>query len=209
MSEILLQTLVEKVTEIDKRSKDTQELIGRLPDYSEKIDQVNKHMEVLQAEVWAIPVQISIPEANIVELKEQLRQNTEQLKHPYQQVVKNVHHLHWPVITCFVLGGVILALVVFLSLAWDKIHEHRASDIKYRDLRLWGTESMQRILDSRDSEYVADPEGMVKLVTQEEQRRQEVRQAQERLEKNQKEIRELEDKKKPSSIPGPLMQRRR
>jgi uncharacterized phage infection (PIP) family protein YhgE len=207
MSEILLQTLVEKVTEIDKRSKETNEKIGELPDYSKQIDQVNKHMENLKIEVWAIPAQISIPEGNIKELKAQLQQNTEQLKRPLQQVVKNVHHLHWPVITCFVLGGVNLALVVFLSLAWDKIHEHQASDIKYRDLRLWGTEPLQRILDGRDSAYVADPEGMEKLVTEEEQHRQEVRQARERLEENQKEIRELEDKKKASGTPGPLMQR--
>lgn len=209
MSEILLQTLVEKVTEMDKRTKETHEKIGQLPDYSTKIDDLNKQMTVLEAEVWAIPAQISIPEANIVELKQQLQQNTAQLKRPLEQVTRHVHHLHWPVITCFVLGGVILTLVVFLSLAWDKIQEHRASDIKYRDLRLWGTEPLQRILDGRDSAYVADPDGMEKLVTEEELRRQEVRRTQERLEENQKETRELEDKKKASGTPGPLMEHHR
>jgi uncharacterized coiled-coil DUF342 family protein len=209
MSEILLQTLVEKVTEIDKRSKDTQEMIGQLPDYSEKIDQVNNQIENLKIEVWAIPAQISIPEANIVELKQQLQQNTEQLKRPLQQVIRHVHHLRWPVITCFVLGGVNLTLIVFLSLAWDKIHEHQASDIKYRNLRLWGTEPLQRILDGRDSAYLADPEGMEKLVTQEEQRRQEEREAQRRLEENEKKIQELEERKKASGVLSPSNKRSR
>jgi peptidoglycan hydrolase CwlO-like protein len=192
MSEILLQTLVEKVTEIDKLTKDTHERIGLLPDYSNQIDQVNKQMEILQAEVWAIPAQVSIPEANIVELKRLLHQNTEQLKRPLQQVIRHVHHLRWPVITCFIMGGVTLSLVVFLCLAWDKIHDNQASDIKYRDLRLWGTEPLQKILDARDSAYLVDPDGMEKLVTQEEQRRHQVREVQEQLEENQKEIRELD-----------------
>jgi hypothetical protein len=199
MSDILLQTLVEKVTAIDKRSKETQETIDKLPDYSEKINQVNKHMEVLQAEVWAIPAQVSIPEANIVELKQQLKQNTEQLKRPLQQVVKNVHHLHWPVITCFVLGGIILTQVAFLSVAWTKIHEHQAADIKYRDIRLWGTEPLQQILAARDSAYLADPEGMEKRVTQEEELRQAKRETQERIEEKKKEIREMELKGKGAS----------
>src|ERR1700749_3139727 len=118
MSEILLQTLVDKVTEMDKLSKETQQMIGKLPDYSTKIDDVKKHMTVLEAEVWAIPAQISIPEANILELKQHLQQNTEQLKRPLEQVTRHVHHLHWPVVTCLVLGGVTLTLVVFLGLAW-------------------------------------------------------------------------------------------
>ena len=112
-------------------------------------------------------------------------------------------------ITCIVLGRVFLVLVLFLSLAWDKIDEHRGADVKYCDPRLWGIEHSQRILVGKDRAYLADPDGMEKLVTEEEQRRQEVRQTQERLEENQKEIRELEDKKKANGTPGPLMQHRR
>ena len=209
MSEILLQTLVEKVTTIDKRSQDTQEMIRRLPDYSGQINQVTKRFEILQVEVQSIPAQISIPEADIRELKKRLRQNTEQLKQPLEQVVRHVHHLHWPVITCFLMGGIILTLVVFLNLAWDKIHEHQGADIKYRDLRLWGTEPLQRILDEKDSEYIADPKGMEKFVIQEEQRRQAARQNKERLEKKRNEIREMEDKEKANGYPDPPNHRRR
>ena len=209
MSDILLQTLVEKVTAMDKRSQETQEMIRRLPDYSQPIEQVKDQVGVLQEMVLAVPGAISIPAKEIKELTKHLQQHTEQLQQPLKQEVRHVHHLHWPVITCFILGGVILMLVVFLNVAWEKIHEHQAADIKYRDLRLWGTDALQRILDERDSEYLADPDGMEKFVTQEEQRRQEVRQAQDRLEENQKEIRELEDKKKANGIPDPPIQRRR
>jgi len=103
------------------------------------------------------------------------------------------------------LGGITLTLVVFLDLAWDKIDEHGAADIKYRELRLWGNEPLQRILNEADSEYVADPQGMEKSVKQEEQRRLEVQQTQERLEENWKEIRELEDKKRQPVLPTLLL----
>ena len=85
----------------------------------------------------------------------------------------------------------------------------RAADLKYRDLRLQGNESLRRMLDEMDSTYLADPERMEKLVTQEEELRQAERETQERLEENQKEIQELEQRKKASSTPSTPIQRRR
>jgi NAD(P)H-flavin reductase len=113
------------------------------------------------------------------------------------------------VITCFALGGIILMLVVFLNLAWEKIHEHQAADVKYRDLRLWGTDALQRILDERDSAYVADPEGMEKAVTEEEQRRQAERENIQRFEERQREIRGTEGKDKATGVPIRQPERRR
>jgi hypothetical protein len=209
MSDILLQTLVEKVTAMDKRSQETQELIRKLPDYSQPIEQVKDQVGVLQEMVLAVPGAISIPAKEIKELTKHLQQHTEQLQQPLKQEVRHVHHLHWPVITCFILGGVILTLVVFLNVAWDKIHEHQAADVKYRDLRLWGTDALQRILDERDSAYVADPEGMEKAVTEEEQRRQAERENIQRFEERQREIRGTEGKDKATGAPhSPTKQRR-
>jgi hypothetical protein len=196
MSELLLQTLVEKVTAMDKRSQETQEMIRQLPDYSQPIEQVKDQVGVLQEMVLAVPGAIPIPAKEIKELAKHLQQHTEQLQLPLKQEVRHEHHLHWPVITCFILGGVILMLVVFLNLAWDKIHEHRAADIKYRDLKLRGNDALQRILDELDSTYLADPERMEKLVSQEEELRQAERETRERIEEKKKEIREIEEKEK-------------
>jgi hypothetical protein len=196
MSDILLQTLVEKITAMDKRAQDTQELIRQLPDYSQPIGQMNDQVGVLQEMVLAVPGAISIPATEIKELAKHLQQHTEQLQLPLKQEVRHVHHLHWPVITCFVLGGIILILVVFLNVAWEKIHEHQAADVKYRELRVRGNEPLQRILDQVDSDYLANPDSTEKLVAQEEQQWQEEKEIQVQLDQKKKEIQEMQDKQK-------------
>lgn len=205
MSEILLQTLVEKVTAVDKRSLETQEMIRQLPDYSGQINETNKRFDSLQIEVGSIPAQISIPGADIMELKEQLRQNTEQLKQPLQQAIRHIHHLNWPVITCMIMAGIIFSLIVLLTLAWDKTREHRDADIKYRRLKLIDDPPFQKLLHAIDSEQAVDPIGVEKRIIQAEQRQQEERETRARLERKRNEIRELEEKEKANGTSVPYI----
>jgi cell fate (sporulation/competence/biofilm development) regulator YmcA (YheA/YmcA/DUF963 family) len=61
MNEILLQTLIDKIVIQQREFQEVKELIRQVPDYAQALEQVNRRIDNVQAEVKGIPGQIPVP----------------------------------------------------------------------------------------------------------------------------------------------------
>jgi hypothetical protein len=194
MSEILLETLVDKVDGYQKQAREILEKIQALPDYSSTLAQVNQRIDSIEGEIKSIPERISIPEKDLLELQKELRSHWIQLQLPLKQEVRHHHHLSKPLIVCLALVGLVMTLIVLLNLAWDQSRQHQDADIKYRRMKLFDSPGIVRYLHYVDSLYLVDPDQMRKGVVQEEDRRQAELERLEKLQEKRGEVRELEKK---------------
>jgi hypothetical protein len=191
MNEILLQTLIDKMTAFQKQQQEQNEMIKALPDYSPAIEQVNDRMDRIQTEIKTIPGRISLPEEEIINLTKTLSAHTLQLQQPLKSEIRHHHHLTRPLWACFVLAALSLTLIAFLVQARDRIAENKASDIKYRFIRSINLETEQSIA-SYDSLYETNPDQMEKTVEARERHRQEVLQAEQHAEEAANTLQQLQ-----------------
>lgn len=192
MSEILLQTLVEKFGEYQKQLEGLQKSVEQIPDNSPILEQINHRMDQIEAKVEGIPGRISIPEQKLETLEFELMRNTDQLRQPLKQEVLHHHHLSKPVWACLAMGSIVMVMTAFLTLAWAQARQHRDADIKYRYTKLFAGPGALEYLNYVDSLYLSNPDQMRKKVTQEEDRRQEEFEKQQRLKEKKEEVKELE-----------------
>ena len=157
MSEILLQTIVEKLEAIelllkqDKRSKD---------------EEVSK---IILNEIKKVST-ASISIDKIDELKLSVDKCSKILEHRATNQITYKHHLH---------KGIRIAVILFfvatfflsewVSSIIDK-KQFEANDIKYRALKISGDKDLTKLLHQTDSFYNVHAEWMRKYVAQEEDR---------------------------------------
>jgi len=174
MSEILLQTMIDKIDQMNKMLQVLKEKIDSITDYSEDFKKLQGSQRETMMEVKSIPSQILIPVNDIVELKGEAIKLNEQLKEPLMQKVKHVHHLGKPVLGSIAFVSIILWLILRLWHEMDAVSRMKENDIKYRMLNLSFDNNLTKGIHLADSLFLDDPGKLSKEVQAEEKRRSEL-----------------------------------
>ena len=165
MSELLLQTIVEKLEAMELLLK--AESADKTDVSSQK--QITEQFYQLHKEIRLLPAQLSLSKEQMNELLRSINNCTLQLKQPIQNRVEHKHHLHkgiWIAIALFV-------ICFLLSRGWlntyKSVEQSEANDIKYRYLKIAGNEWLLKLCNHTDSLYQIDGEKFKIKVQQGEQ----------------------------------------
>ncbi len=156
MDELLLQTVVEKLEDIELLVKhNNQNKTG------EELKKISEELKILSGR--------TISSGRLNELIKSLNACTGTLKQPLQNKIEHRHHLHkgiWIAIVLFVAN-------IFLLAGWinnyNSTKQLRANDYKYRALKTMGDVSLKKILYNIDSMYKINPEYFEKKVVEKEE----------------------------------------
>jgi hypothetical protein len=174
--EILMNTIVTKVTQHDKKIQHQQ---GRLEAVEKKMEGIPDHspaIRELKGNLSALSTDFhnqKFPTEDVRELKGQLKTTLSLLQKPVPSQVE--HHHHVPKLL-WVTAGLFL-LVCLLSMGWimtaSKLVDFRVSDTKYRWLKLTVDSPALASLYQLDSLYLASSDSLQSAVTKQEALRQE------------------------------------
>lgn len=163
MSEILLQTIVEKLETIE---------IGLLKENTGKdavLQTLLKEIKLLQSEMLKLPLQFKGNSEKVNELLKGIVALKCKLDILKIERIKHSHHLHkglWIVVGLFIFS-------LLLLLAWvNCINSKKAfetNDFKYRFLKVNGNPSLLKLLYQTDSLYKLDNDSFAKRVVWKEQ----------------------------------------
>jgi len=164
MSELLLQTIIEKLESLElawKVSGDTEK---------EKIVQLKKEIEFLRNDLKKLPVQIFPSTSEIGELSSGIAGLSRQLQVPLQNRIEHKHELH---------KGFLISISFFLLsvfLIWALINSYQnnkqfeANDLKYRYLKIADNTAILKLCNITDSLYQKNVDSFRTGVEQKEQR---------------------------------------
>ena len=164
MSELLLQTIVEKLESL--------ELAWKVSGDSEKetAAQLKKEIEVLRHDFKNLLAQILPSTSKLGELSSDIAGLSRQLQVPLQNRVEHKHELHkgfFITISLFLLS-VILIWILFNSYQNNK--QYKANDLKYRYLKIANNTAIIKLCSITDSLYQKNENSFRTGVEQEEQR---------------------------------------
>ena len=163
MSEVLLQTIVEKLATLemflrqvatDKDEINQNQLIQQLQALHAKIEKMNEHFLLNQK--------------RMSELELRMEALNKRLQTPLKNQIDHKHHLH---------KGIWIAIVsIFISTfffcLWmnsnDQQKQFEANDIKYRALKVTHDKALLQLLYQTDSLYNLDPQHMQDWAAQQE-----------------------------------------
>ena len=160
MDEILMQSVIEKVDGHEKRISETQTAINKMSNVSEQIESMKDAVEKLNSSVN----NISFPVRDMKDLRSQLSR-------PVTNTVE--HHHHFPKIL-WLASGLFLGLAIVCTgwyMTGTSMKEYKASDTKYRYLKLNSNKSLQDLLSFTDSLYRTDPDMRDSVIQKEEENR--------------------------------------
>ena len=190
MSEILLNTIVEKADAQEKKITEMQGTLKNVPG-TEEIRHIEKEVGELKTTVN----NISFPTQAMQELSNRLAESTRLLRQP---VINKVLHHHYVPKIIWIAAGLFIALSLTCS-GWyitaGKLTEFKASDTKYRYLKLKENQSLQQLLYIADSLYRID-KGMRDSVQQQEETLRQRFELEQRIIKKEKEVSRLKEKMK-------------
>jgi hypothetical protein len=156
MNELLLQTMVEKLEDIELLIKHNNQ------------NKTGVELKIISEELKNLPYQ-KICVEKIKELIKNGNISTNKLNERVQNTIEHRHHLHkgiWIAIALLVLN-------IFLLTGWvnsyNNIKQFRANDYKYRALKSLGNESLIKLLYNTDSLYKINPEYFEKSVIKKEE----------------------------------------
>lgn len=164
MSEILLQTIVEKLESLElawKVSGDTEK---------ETVAQQKKEIQLLRQEIKNLPVQIIPSSAKFGELSVGIDRLNRQLQVPLHNRIEHKHELHkgiWVSVSLFLLS---VTLIWALLNSYQNNQQFKSNDIKYRYLKIAGNPYIFKFCGVTDSLYFKDENSFRTGVEQEEQR---------------------------------------
>lgn len=164
MSEILLQTIVEKL--------ETLELAWKVSGDSEKepVVQLKKEIEFLRSDLKKLPAQILPSTAKLGELSSGIAGLSKQLQVPLHNRIEHKHELHkgiWVSVSLFLLS---VTLIWALLNSYQNNQQFQSNDIKYRYLKIAGNPYVLKLCGITDSLYFKDENSFRTGVEQEEQR---------------------------------------
>ncbi|MEJ7671710.1 MAG: hypothetical protein WKF59_03150 [Chitinophagaceae bacterium] len=151
MDELLLQTVVEKLEDIELLVKHNNQ------------NKTGDELKTISDEIKNLSCR-TISSERINELIKSLDACTNKLNVPVQNTIEHRHHLHkgiWIAIALFVVG-------IFLFAGWinsfNNTKQFKANDLKYRALKTMQDESFKSVLSNIDSLYKINPEFFEKKV---------------------------------------------
>lgn len=164
MSEILLQTIVEKL--------ETLELAWKVSGDSEKepVVQLKKEIEFLRSDLKKLPAQILPSTAKLGELSSGIAGLSKQLQVPLHNRIEHKHELHkgiWVSVSLFLLS---VTLIWALLNSYQNNQQFQSNDIKYRYLKIAGNAYVLKLCGITDSLYFKDENSFRTEVELEEQR---------------------------------------
>jgi hypothetical protein len=163
MSELLLQTIVEKLGMLESLLK--QVVAGKdATNQSEWIVQ----LQAFRTDIKKMMEQFLLNQEKMNELELKMEALEIRLRQPLKNQIEHKHHLH---------KGIWLAIVlsivsIFFFYQWmstnDDTKQFEANDIKYRALKVTGDRALLKLLYHTDSLYNVDAKHMRQWVVQEE-----------------------------------------
>jgi hypothetical protein len=194
MSEILLESLVGAVDALEKKTKEIEDQVKGLPDHSGSIRGIDSRLVAAENDIKELPGKIFMPLPEILALTHELQNHSRLLSTPMKQEVRHEHHLSKPIVVCIVLSLFVIGLLFLEYYAWFQADQHKENDIKYRFLKVFQDSQGQKLLHDLDSQYNANPNEFRNQVTQQEKIEQERFEDFQRVQENQKEIKNLQEK---------------
>lgn len=194
MSEILMESLVGSVEALEKKTDKIQEQVNGLPDHSEAMKNTNSRLEAAEKEIKDLPGKIFMPLPEILGLTDALQHHSRLLSIPLKQEVRHEHHITKPIIVCIALSLVIIGLLFLEYFTWFTADQHKANDLKYRYLEVFASSEGNKFYMAIDSGYNANPEEFRKLVINQEKIEFERFEDYKRMQENQEEIKNLQEK---------------
>jgi midasin (ATPase involved in ribosome maturation) len=157
MDELLLQTVVEKLEDIELLVKQNNQNKTR-----EELKKISEELNNFSSR--------TISSERLNELIKSLHPCTNKLKEPQQITIEHRHHLHkgiWIAIALFIAN-------IFLLTGWinnyNGAKQLRANDYKYRALKTMEGVSLKKVLYNIDSLYEINPDYFEKKVVEKEER---------------------------------------
>jgi hypothetical protein len=194
MSEVLWDTVVKAVENLDKKTNGLQDQVNGLPDHSESLRNFDSRLGAAEAEIKAIPEKIFMPLPEIIALTKALQTHSRLLSLPTKQEVRHEHHLSKPVWACFVMSLLIIGLLVLLFYKWFEADLRKENDIKYRYLQVFEPPEGQKLLHLLDSQYTANPDEFRKAVMRQEKIELDRFEDFKRMQEKQQQIKDLQEK---------------
>jgi hypothetical protein len=194
MSEVLWDTVVKAIENLDKKANDLQNQVNGLPDHSEFLTKIDSRLGAAEAEITALPEKIFMPFPVIVALTKALRTHSQLLSLPIKQKVRHEHHLTKPVWACFGMLLVIIGLLFLLYYKWFEADLRKENDLKYRYLQVFQLPEGKKILHQLDSLYSANPDEFRKTVILREKIELDSFEDFKRMQEKQQQIKELQEK---------------
>jgi uncharacterized coiled-coil protein SlyX len=206
----LLKVIAEKLTGSETSIRKNAEEVGKLADtpailqeLGKRMEDQDKHVEELKGGVGEMKAglekmreKISIPVETISQLRTDLKNHVEFFSQPRQ---KNVHHRHFlgkPILALALAMMVITVLVVLLTQSYTRAGEQAAGDIQWRYAKLSLDSVFMKTLLKTEELYKANPQQFSRDVIEEEDRRQKLFEKWNLQDETQKEIKDLEERKK-------------
>ncbi len=194
MSEILIDSLVGSVEALQKKTNEIEEKFKGLPDHSDPIKTLEGRLEATEKDIKEMPGKIFMPLPEILGLTQALQSHSRLLSAPMRQEVRHEHHITKTTIVCIVLSLVVTGLLFLEYFTWFEADQHKSNDLKYRYLEVFASSEGNKFYMAIDSEYNANPEQFHKLVIQQEKIELERFEDYKKMQENQEEIKNLQDK---------------
>ncbi|HXB08735.1 MAG TPA: hypothetical protein VNW04_16505 [Puia sp.] len=197
MSEVLWDTVVKAVENLDKKTNGLQDQVNGLPDHSESLQNIDGRLGAAEAEIKALPEKIFMPLPEIIALTKALQTHSWLLSLPMKQEVRHEHHLSKPVWACFVMSLVIIGLLFMLYYKWFQADLRKENDLKYRYLQVFQPPEGQKCLHQLDSHYASNPNEFRKTVLRQEKIQLDSFEDFNRMKEKQQQIKDLQEKWNP------------
>lgn len=194
MSEVLLDTLVTAVENLDKKTNGLQDQVNRVPDHSELLQNMNERLDTAEDEIKAMPEKIFMPLPQIIALTNALQAHSRLLSMPMKQEIRHEHHLTKPVWACFVMVLVIIGLLFLLYCKWFEADLRKENDLKYRYLQVSQPPEGQKLLHLLDSQYTSNPDQFRKSVLRQEKIQLDSFADFKQMQEKQQQIKDLQEK---------------
>lgn len=165
MSEVLLQTIVEKLEALGVallKKESTEDVVRR--------EALVKEIKLFQSEIKMFRENFTLTNDKMSELTRSIQLYANLLQQPLKNNVEHKHHLHkglW-------MTAILFNTSILLAFAWNNAlqtqKQFEANDIKYRSLKVRGNESLLKLLHYTDSLFIVNGENLRKTTLQEEER---------------------------------------
>ena len=168
MSEILWDTLVKAVENLERKTNGLQDQVNGMPDHSESLRNFDIRLGAAESEIKALPEKIFMPLPEILSLTKALKTHSRLLSLPMKQEVRHEHHLTKSIWACIAMSLVIIGLLFLLYYTWFEANLHKENDLKYRYLQVSQPPEGQKLLLLLDNLYTSNPDQFRKSVLRQE-----------------------------------------
>lgn len=191
MEDMLSKSIVEKLDAQENKIKEMQTAINKFPEQQQRIGQIEQDVRHLKS----ASKNISFPTEQMRQLTQTLAEFREQLN----ELLKTKESHFRLVLKFLVTGIVLLAAIFYTGWQWYLTHQelstYKASDTKYRFLKLNGSKPLRELLLITDSLYRANP-GMRDSVLLREEVIREQWELQQQIQEKESQLKDLKEKKK-------------